>query len=234
MKVIIALNTPLLADKIQDYIVQCGHSISYQITEEDSLADFIDLNEPDVLISSFDDAGEYTRLEPYMDRFLPVIFIDTQENRDHYEFSSKFSVSRYIVYPFPMLSLKSILDELEDGVHHLYSHNYVKGRYIFVRHNNEFEKINIADIDYLYSEGNYTNIFVGNEKYVVKYSLSKLLALSNFDIMIRIHRNHAVQKLDIEKLNFSNRTLIARDTTFPFGRTYTKAIRRIMNLPSRD
>lgn len=231
MKVVVSINEPMLADKIESYIQQSGHRFAGHVAFDESIADTLDQYYPDVLIITLDDQGVFEYLDNFKERFLPIIFIDKEENPDHYRSSREFNISRYLVYPFPMLSLKSILDDIEEGVHHLYSTNYIRGKYIFVRHQNVFEKINIADIDYLYSEGNYTNIFIGEEKYTIKYSLSRLLDLPNFDIMIRIHRNHAVQRVEIEKVDFASRTLISRGKTFPFGRTYTKQIRQVMKLP---
>ena len=231
MNVVLTINEPFLADKIESYIHESGHTIVGRLNSNQFIQNSLNQYEADILIASVNDPQVFTELNELRKKLIPIIFIENQESSVHYRIAKDFKISRYIVYPFPMLSLKSILDELEDNVHHLYSSNYIQGKYIFVRHNNIFVKIRIANIDYLFSEGNYTNIFIGEDKYVIKYSLSRLLDFANFDIMIRIHRNHAVQRLDIEKVDFASRILIAKGKTFPFGRTYTKQIRKVMKIP---
>ena len=163
---------------------------------------------------------------------IPMVFITAYSDESTYneikEFCSSF---KYLVKPFDKLSLKSILDDLHAETIQLYSNNYLRGEYLYIKKNHLFERITLSDILYLNSEGNYTTLILPQSKFIIKYSLSKLLKIDKFYLFLRIHRNYAVNKHKIKSVNFSNRILSIGTKELPFGRTYTKNIRSLMDMP---
>lgn len=171
-------------------------------------------------------------LQKLDNRHYPFIFLDDGGDAYNYKISRNFNASNVITSSISPTTLKSILDNIEEGTYHMYSSNVIMGRYLFLKKSSTFYKIDVADIDYLHSEGNYTNLYTNGEKYTIKYSLTRLLEIPNFDAILRVHRNYAVQKNEISEVSFSKRVLKSRGREVPFGRTYTKNIRRWMNIPS--
>ncbi|NNE27668.1 MAG: LytTR family transcriptional regulator [Saprospiraceae bacterium] len=233
MNIVIAISDPLLLDVVSAFIKNEKFSIVAQIIDPNKLGSLIDFHRPDILILSTDFADhlEEDKLLEVMTQYpLPTVLIDKSDSRDHYIMSERLKHCFYLVFPFTAYTLESILHNIADDLSEVYSSNYLYNKYIFIKANNTFQKINLDNIDYLNSEGNYTNLYVGEEKYTIKYSLSRLLEKSNFSSFIRVHRNYAVHKYDIAKIDFAERFLIARGNKIPFGRTYTKQIRAVMNL----
>ena len=165
---------------------------------------------------------------------IPFIFIDKDSNKQNYLEAKRYPLGYYISRPFCALSLKSVLEECKIINYRYYSSHIQKGKYIFVKRNGVFEKINLNKISRLRSEGNYTIIYEGKRKFILKFSLSKLLNLPHFNSFFRIHRNFAIQKSKIIRVDFSNRFCETKVGKVPFGRTYTKSIREIMNLPYKQ
>jgi len=163
---------------------------------------------------------------------IPMVFVSAYSEEKTYnaikDLCSKF---KYLVKPFDKLSLKSILDDLYEEKETLYAENFVRGEYLFIKKNNVFEKIKLADIKYFSSEGNYSTIVLPERKYLIKFSLSKLLKLNKFSHFLRVHRNYAVRANSITSVDFSQREIKIGDETLPFGRTYTKDIRSVMDMP---
>ena len=233
MSIVIAISDPLLLDVISSFIKNEKFKIVAQINDPNKLGPLIDFHKPDILLISTDfaDAFEEENLFEVMSQYpLPTILIDKSDSEKHFEMSEKLRHCFYLVYPFTASTLESILQNIADDLSEVYSSNYLYNKYIFIKVNNTFQRINLDRIDYLNSEGNYTNLIVGEEKYTIKYSLTRLLEKSNFGSFIRVHRNYAVHKYDISKIDFAERFLIARGQKIPFGRTYTKQIRAVMNL----
>ena len=113
----------------------------------------------------------------------------------------------------------------------VFGSNFVRNGYLFLKKNNIFKKINLLDVSFMYSEGNYSSIVIDEKKYLIKFSLSKLLTLDQFECFVRIHRNYAVLKHEILSVDFAAKQLTTKYQTLPFGRTYVKDIRRVMNIP---
>ena len=223
-----------MLSRIEEYVLQWGYNVFGKSNTVEDAKYRIELDPPDCIISSarFHDKISGSELTSNLtDHIIPIIYIDEENSEENYNLLNQSPVSRYIVYPFDSLNLRSILDDLNENVIALYSSNLLYGKYIFLKIHQIFNKVNLIDIDYLMSTGNYTTIYKGDEKYVLKYSLTRLLDIPNFRLFLRIHRNYAVQKKSILQIDFGKRELKIPNMTLPFGRTYTKAIRNIMNLP---
>ena len=233
MNIVIAISDPLLLDVITAFIKNEKFKITSNIKDSNKLGALIDFHKPDILILSTEFAEELDeeRLVEVLTQYpLPTILIDKADSEKHFQMSERLRHCYYLVYPFTGSTLESILLNISDDLSEVYSSNYLYNKYIFIKFNNTFQRINLDQIDYLNSEGNYTNLIIGDEKYTIKYSLTRLLEKSNFDSFIRVHRNYAVHKYDISKIDFAERFLTVRGQKIPFGRTYTKQIRAVMNL----
>ncbi len=233
MKIIVATYDKHIAENITGFLNHPDYVLTISNSTEE-LRSLIQIQIPDCLITDFKNSSGhdfYEALTYFKKLMIPVVFLDSENSEEKYHELKKLPLSCFVHYPVDRLTLRSILDNINRSVFQLYSSNLAFGRFLFVRKNNLFEKIDIASIDYLHSEGNYTNIFSRGEKYTIKYSLTRLLEIPNFQSLLRIHRNYAVQKNEIKLVDFASRKLISRDIEIPFGRTYTKSIRKCMHIP---
>lgn len=96
-----------------------------------------------------------------------------------------------------------------------------KSDIVFIRNNNRLDRINLREVAYISSEGNYCTIFLdSNRKFIVKTSLTQLQHSYFSDFMIRIHRNYMVHLRKIETVNLSEKWVIVNGLQFPIGRRY--------------
>jgi len=216
-------------------IKQIGHEVVGKSTTYNQASLEIPSKKPDIIITDIKLDNGHTGLElaKSISRLnIPMIFVTAYSDESSYnKIKSVCSSFKYIVKPFDKLSLKSIIDDLIVQKQILFGDNYLSGEYLFIKKNNIFERIKLANIKYLYSEGNYTTLVLADKKFMIKYSLSKLLKLDKFSQFLRIHRNYAVNKASINSVDFSQRKIDIISDSLPFGRTYTKDIRMIMNIP---
>jgi len=159
---------------------------------------------------------------------LPFVFISDVSDASAYESSKKYFLSRFLVKPFDRLTLASVLDSIHNDIQELSATKNVKGNHLFIRKNNLFEKVRLDTINHMYAEGNYITLFSESRKYMLKYSLSKLLTLKKFSSFLRVHRSYAVNILKIDAVNFSDKEIQVNQVAIPFGRTYIKSIRELM------
>jgi len=69
---------------------------------------------------------------------------------------------------------------------------------IFIRNGAEYNHLNISDIKYVESDGNYVTFFITKQKIVARYKLSDVTQLLPKNSFIRIHRSYIVALNHIE------------------------------------
>lgn len=186
---------------------------------------------PDVVISDIRLGDNKTGIDlahAVSDLDIPFVFITAYSDAAVYEDSKGYEKSKFLVKPFDKLTLKSILDSLTADNIELSSGKKIIDKVLYIKRNNEYEKVALESINYIYSEGNYIKLFGDDEEYTLKYSLSKLLELSKFENFIRVHRSYAVNKGRVLKINFSDKIITIQNVEIPFGRTYSKDVRSLM------
>lgn len=188
---------------------------------------------PDIVIADIRLDGASSGIDlaqELVDRAISFIFVTAFSDETAYKATKKYAGSKFIVKPYDVLTLKGLLDDINQDIVKLSKNKTIKSDSIFIKKNNVFEKIFLNDLDYMYSEGNYITFFANNKKFVIKYSLSKLLQLKRFQTFVRVHRSYAVHMDKIDAINFSEKQLTIAGAKIPFGRTYAKNVRGLMTL----
>jgi len=215
--------------KRSDYNVEgIGLTIEESITK-------IQSSNPDVIVTDID--LKNSRLGEELNAIaseaeIPFLFVceDADESLYH-RIKLSYPKSQFLVKPFNKYTLWSVIDNMSETRTDVCGSNFVRNGYLFLKKNNVFKKLKLEDVSFMYSEGNYSSIVVNDKKYLIKFSLSKLLTLDQFDCFVRVHRNYAVLKHEIISVDFAAKQLTTKNDVLPFGRTYVKAIRRVMNIP---
>ena len=99
----------------------------------------------------------------------------------------------------------------------------------FVWQNKMLKKINPEDVICLWTEGNYTKIYlVDKSYYMVRSTLSGALKKLPPDIFIKIHRSFAASVYHIDVINKDH--LLVRDEPIPVGKQYYKSLIEKLNI----
>lgn len=92
--------------------------------------------------------------------------------------------------------------------------------FLFVRAGNILHKLDVMDILWISSEGNYITINAKARKHVIKMSLRKVLHYLPKEYFTQIHRSHVVQKNYISKIDMSLNELYIDQQPLPLGRKF--------------
>ncbi len=202
---------------------------------DEARKDIIKFN-PDIVIADIQLQDNDTGIdlaEEFSDRSLNFIFVTAFSDENVYNQSKKFTGSKFIVKPFDILTLKGLLDDVSSSILKLSSTLTVKEDSLFIKKNNVYEKVHLSDLTYFFSEGNYITFYCKDNKYILKYSLSKLLEIPKFNDFVRVHRSYAIHRNKLESVNFSTKLLKVDGTELPFGRTYVNEVRSLMDMKLR-
>ncbi|MDP2088812.1 MAG: LytTR family DNA-binding domain-containing protein [Flavobacteriaceae bacterium] len=100
--------------------------------------------------------------------------------------------------------------------------------YFFVKSDYKIQKINIQEIVYIESMGDYVRFFMEDKKIVTLLSLSSLLNVLPNDKFIQIHRSYII---NFEKINFIQNNIISiGNYQLPISKSRKKELMDIINL----
>lgn len=94
--------------------------------------------------------------------------------------------------------------------------------FIFIKSGHQHIKVAVADIEYIQSDADYTEILAGSKKHLSQEPLrfwEEYLDSKNF---MRIHRSYIVNTSKIEKI-VGNQVHLGKQATLPIGRAYKEA-----------
>ena len=89
---------------------------------------------------------------------------------------------------------------------------------IFIKSGCDYIKININDIQYIKTNGDYTTIYSGDSQHLVSYSLKYWLQYLPSEMFYQIHKSYLVNVNAIEKV--SNNQVYLGKNPIPIGRTF--------------
>ena len=225
-----SLKLESMLESLSDY-----EFVSRASSIEDARRDINKFN-PDIVIADIRLQDKSTGIDlakEFIDRSLSFIFVTAFSDEKVYNQSKRFVGSKFIVKPFDILTLKGLLDDISSSILKLSSALTVKDESLFIKKSNVYERVQLNELNYFYSEGNYITFFSDKNKYILKYSLSKLLEIPKFSQFVRVHRSYAIHRDKLESVNFSTKLLSVAGAELPFGRTYVKDVRDLMDIKLR-
>lgn len=169
---------------------------------------------------------------------ISVIFLTSYDDQQTYNAAKKIMPLAYIIKPAHPLTLQSIIESASirakntavrnAALQHM-EEDRINAQYIFIRSQDKLVKIPILDIYIIEVDGNYSNIYVANKKYVVKLSLKKIKQKISSRIFIQIHRNYMVQIPKIEYLDSKSGEVFVNNKRLPIGTSYRNYLMKRVN-----
>ena len=90
---------------------------------------------------------------------------------------------------------------------------------IFIKSGYEHLKIALADIFYIQSEADYTEIYTADKKHLTSHSLRYWLQTLPLDQFAQVHKSYIVNTLQIVKVS-GKRILFDKEIHVPIGRAF--------------
>jgi len=159
---------------------------------------------------------------------LPLIFLDTISVIEVTTSEMDILFDGFLGKPISSHSLKAFLRELIKNQLPA-SSLPSKQAFFFIRSENIYKKIEIADLIWIEIDGNYSMLNFSDKKYTLKISLTKLHQNlpSSF---IRIHKRFVINTQYIKTINPIKNEVYLAKYTFPIGRTYKVKVYEYLKL----
>lgn len=166
---------------------------------------------------------------------LPIIFLALNNNRDCYEMARKANMVAYLVSPFDMLTLRSILTYNLNAAQQEVSRgnwptNKIMDDALFIKVNQSLQKVMIENITHVRSEGNYCLIFTTEKKYAIKLSMVRLNQNLSDKGFIQVHKSYLAKLNKIDNIDISGNEVNIGAVRIPLGRKYKQELLAHLNL----
>ena len=189
----------------------------------------------DIIISGAKDGIELA--EAIRERTdIPLIFLTSHADASTVDRAKKLNPDAYIVKPFEKTDLYS---SIEIAIHNFSTRNsdlpvtdaesgLLLRDAIFVKKDYRLFKINIPDIRWLKSDGNYIEIHCTVNKHLVRSSLKDFMTKLPSDHFLQVHKSFAINTDYIDSLDYA--TIQLGEDEIPVGRKYLETIKKFLNV----
>lgn len=166
---------------------------------------------------------------------LPIIFLALNNNRESYELAQEANMAAYIVSPFDMLTLRSVVSFNLGNVQRKVTLDKWSGSKflddaLFIKVNQLLQKVTIENITHVRSEGNYCLIFTTEKKYAIKLSMVRLNHNLSDKGFIQVHKSYLAKLNKIDHIDISSNEVIIGEVRIPLGRKYKQDLLAHLNL----
>ncbi|GJM34362.1 MAG: DNA-binding response regulator [Saprospiraceae bacterium] len=96
---------------------------------------------------------------------------------------------------------------------------------IFIKVDKRFIQLNLQDIQYFESYGNYVKIWIASEMYLTPRTLSSFEKELNDSTFMRIHKSYIIQKAYIDYVE-GNRMVMKNGTQLTIGKSYRQEVKQ--------
>ncbi|WP_425391253.1 LytR/AlgR family response regulator transcription factor [Ekhidna sp.] len=105
---------------------------------------------------------------------------------------------------------------------------YIKNAidFIFLKTGSRFEKVKLADINFLKADGSYTKFITSSREYTLSNSLNNIASQINSPSFIRIHRSFVINLDNVTGLN--NDYVFFGEENIPISRNHKEDVARIL------
>jgi DNA-binding LytR/AlgR family response regulator len=214
IKILIVEDEVLIAEDLKDILKTFGLKKIEMVHDKTSALENLRLNKPDIAILDIRMEKELDGLE--IGEFiqnnykLPFIFITAHSDIEMIKKIIKTKPVGYITKPFKKSDLFA---NINLAIEQLTTNNK-----LFIKDGYSTHVININEIVYIESEGNYINIFTSGKKYLSRQNMESVLLDLDSNDFLKIHRSYIINLNKVKK--YSSKEVIINEITLPISKTF--------------
>lgn len=243
IKILIVEDDPLFVIDLKILVEKLGYELMGIVDNADDLFRITKQNKPDIILMDIDIKGDKNGIEiakELRDESIAIIFITSYSDQQTYQRARDVLPCGYLVKPFNQFTLESIIEytvstlavydekQLQENFKG-WEADVILADYVFIKRNNQLEKVAIADIESIQSEGNYSIIFVGKRKFALKLSLVKVYDFLKKHPFLRVNKRHLINMDMVSSIDLANNKIIIEDNQFAIGRAYKDLVLKKIN-----
>lgn len=241
IKILVVEDDPLYALELKMLVKELDYELVGVVDNSDDVHQILKANKPNLILMDIKINGELNGIElaktiPQKDK-IGVIFMTSFDDQKYFEQAKEIEYLGYLVKPFNKLTLQSTIELATERIteENTFSSTELEGdkdwneglileNCVFIKRNNKLEKVEINQIEFIQSEGNYCVISTERKKYALKMSLVKVKKMLDSHPFARVNKRHIINMNLISSIDLSTNQINIDDVSFSIGRTYKEGL----------
>lgn len=225
MKILLVEDEELYADQVEMLIDKMGHELTGVYNSSDKVLPAIKDHTPDLILMDVHIRGDYDGIELtaliLQDYEIPVIFITSMKDDLTFKRASRVGATNFIIKPFDQVQLQRAIElattkKLQDESYH--SEEIEISDHFFARRKDQYEKVTVAEINFIEADGQYSLVHANDKKYVLSMSMASIISKLANDDFIQTHRSYIINRKKITSVNPKENTINIGGHTIPISR----------------
>ncbi|MFK7972344.1 MAG: LytR/AlgR family response regulator transcription factor [Bacteroidia bacterium] len=242
LNILIVEDNLSFALELEMLLEELNYKVAGRVDNSAEALESIMSGQVDLVLMDIDIKGKMSGLEvgqkvKHLD--IPILYITSHGDETHYKEALKSNMIGYLVKPIDSFTLRSALllavhkAHVEQAPHQDTedeTSSFIANDQFFFRKRNTYHRVRITEIAYIESDDNYISVHtLDEEKFVVRFSMSKIEELLPENTFIRVHRKYIVQLKHITVINFQQFTLKVNQVEIPISRSRRKDLELHIN-----
>jgi len=195
--------------------------------------------QPDIIFMDIDIKGKLSGLDiaqKIKHLNIPILFITSFADEEHYNISSQIPNSSYITKPADEFTIRSSVELLLKINQSLRTQNLskdykVESDILYLKKKENFYAIKHDEIVYIESNHVYCKTVTNSgEEYLNRIGLNEYSAILKDENFIRPHRSYLANTIHITKVNMNESVIILGKNRVPISRNAKKEMKSLFNL----
>ncbi len=234
VRILIVEDEFITLDMLRDYLEISGYDVSGDAMSADEAIDVLERFDTDLVLLDINIRGDRDGIwiaeQIRQNYHIPYIFLSAYSDAPTIERASNTYPYGYLVKPFSQadvftaieIALKNFAKQVRPL--ELPEQNWSDGSellihpFIFIKDNQTFRKIVIADIHCVQAYKNYIELHLSNHRMVIRSSLQRFSKILPTAYFVQVHRSFIVNMRFVDEITPNN--LIMGEQTVPLSKTH--------------
>ncbi|MFN8286825.1 MAG: response regulator [Chitinophagales bacterium] len=225
IRILIVEDESLVALDMSDMLTRLGYEVLPAAYSYDEAVAALQEHKPDLVLADINLSGEKTGID--LARFIrkeyaiPIVFITSHSDKGTVAEAAATQPNGYLVKPFSeedlFTSVEVALSNFSGKAEESAKPSLINDS-LFVKTDNHFVKVNVADILWLESDHNYLYIVTDKNKHIVRSNFKDFLTHLPATDFMQVHKSYIINLKKIEAL--SHTEVVLNKTAIPLSRNY--------------
>ncbi len=228
IRILIVEDESLVAMDMSDMLMRIGYEVLPAAYSYDDAVAALESQHPDLILMDIQLGSGRTGLDLAQlvrDKYhKPFVFITSHSDRATVTHAAALRPNGYLVKPFGQEDLYTCIEVAlanfagtEQAVATTPSPWQIDAS-VFVKTDTKYIKLNISDIHYLESDGNYIHIVTDKSKHIIRSSFREFLPNLPTDFFMQVHKSYVIHLQKVDAL--SHTEVAIGKATIPLSRNY--------------
>ncbi len=236
VKVYIVEDEAITRATIKSHLVSVGYEVVGMSDEAEEAWEELKQNEDvDLVLIDINLLGEKDGIWLAKQLFglctMAFVFLTAYTDKNTVGEALSFKPDGYLIKPFQEMDLYSAIEIAMESFTNRKKLSTPKkdtmSKYLFVKDDHVFTKIEIDEIQYVKSDGNYLEVHLSNKNHVVRSKLDDFGDQLPADKFVKVHQRYLINVGYIETIGTAQVTL--NGTEIPISKTYKSQLLELIN-----